>query len=134
MQQCVNDTIQKYLEDGCNEFQLRSVRSLYEIYKHIRITMAEKGMIIVRKIPYRVNNRQHSHEAILTNPKTIACGLLNIWCYNNGACVTQKEICDYFHIAQGTIRKAGRILEMYIEDNELELSLYDYDREMEKLN
>ena len=127
-QQCVNNTIQKYMEEGIKKFNLYRTDSLYEIYKNIRTTMAEFGMIRATYDVRHFSYEDSTIEGMLTNPKTIACSLLYVWIYENGFSITQKEISEHFKIAQSTIRKGGRILEGYIEDMELELSIYKYER------
>ena len=125
MKQCVNNTIQKYMEEGIKRFDLKETDSLYEIYKDIRTTMAERGMILVKLYDDEIHT---TYEEMLTNPKTIASSLLYVWILSNGYTVTQQDISKYFNIHTRTIYRASKILKKYIEDNKLELSIYNYEK------
>lgn len=112
---CINNTIQKYMEQGISYFKLEQTEVLYELYKEIRTTMASDGFICAKVIQKR-RFQHYTIEKMLTNPKTIAASLIYLWglTFDNWK-ITQKTVQACFSISQATVGNGAKVLQSYFE-------------------
>lgn len=108
MSSCINNQIQKYIEDSLKYLEKWHKKEfdkteLYEIYKNIRSEYASYGML-----RGKINNK----EICLTNPRSIASGIIYYWSVKYGIDLTQRVIAESLGIAETSIRNTYKIIGM----------------------
>lgn len=97
---CINNTIQRYMEELITKLKLTNTEKLYDMYKEVRVEMAANGMISLR-----------DSTKCMTNPKSIAAALVYIWVISNREHgVTQRDIAAAAGITESTITANYRLL------------------------
>ena len=116
---CINNKIQEYIEESLTYLEKFyktefDKTNLYEIYKNIRSEYASYGMlravikVEIRPQKYKTFNGYQikkiiDKEVILTNPKSIACGIIYYWNIHNGHDLTQRDIMDSLNFGTSSI-------------------------------
>jgi len=101
-------------------------KELEDWYKELRIVFAPKGHLECKEY-FTWGTETH----FMSNPKSIACGLLYIYCAYKGITLTQKKIHEVINITIQTIRTATHAIQQNLKIARRRLETYNNIRLLE---
>lgn len=113
---CINNTIQKYIEDIVKYLEISPDESLYELYKEIRTEIASYGMITMK-----------GSNKCISNPKSISASIVYIWAYANGVIATQQDLADATGLTMSTIRMNYKHIIKWLKSKDISIPVSSND-------